>query len=72
MTEKEAIIKGLLGLISEPTYQDSLEIGTPGKGGAVKIYCNFSNIEETNTRIKNALDSRDYARGEIATRAGGV
>jgi hypothetical protein len=42
---------------------DSLEIGTPGKGGAVKITFNASHsAAETATLIDNAFEARAYAK----------
>lgn len=41
--------------------QDSLEIGTPAKGGAIKIYTDFRNIELTKEKINNAFEMRKYA-----------
>jgi hypothetical protein len=40
---------------------DSLEIGTPGKGGAVKIYGNFLDPEGFRAKIKAAYELRQYA-----------
>tara|TARA_Y100000310_G_C20688055_1_gene820366 strand:+ start:1311 stop:1493 length:183 start_codon:yes stop_codon:yes gene_type:complete len=37
---------------------DSMEIGTPSKGGAVKIYCNFSDEEGTKLKIEKAFKAR--------------
>ncbi len=43
-------------------YPDSIELGTPSKGGALKIYFDASNPEETKTRIDNANIALEYAR----------
>lgn len=40
---------------------DSLEIGTPGKGGAIKVYGNFSDPETFRSKIKNAYELRNHA-----------
>lgn len=48
---KEEIIK----LIKDNEEKDSIEIGTPGKSGVIKVYCNFSKLEETKTKIDNAI-----------------
>lgn len=37
-------------------FPDSIEIGTPGKGGCVKVYFNASNKEEAKNRIENAIE----------------
>jgi len=40
---------------------DSLEIGTPSKGGAIKVYHNFNDPEGFKAKIQNAKDVRDFA-----------
>ncbi len=42
--------------------KDSVEIGTPGKGGAVKVYGDFANPEDFMHRIDNAFMVRGYAQ----------
>jgi hypothetical protein len=44
---------------------DSLEIGTPSKGGAIKVYGNFSDKEIFRAKIDNALELRTYANSKI-------
>jgi hypothetical protein len=41
---------------------DSLEIGTPSKGGAVKVYGNFDNPEGFKAKIDNAMQVRAHAQ----------
>ena len=45
---------------------DSIEIGTPGKGGAIKVYGDFNKIEEFKKKIDNAKEVRKYAAADIA------
>ena len=45
-----------------PIFQDSIEIGTPGKGGSLKIYFNAADVEDAKTRVRNAFLVRDYAQ----------
>lgn len=45
--------------------QDSLELGTPAKGGAIKVYCDFSNLEETKAKVDNAILARSYAQSKL-------
>lgn len=45
--------------------QDSLECGTPAKGGAIKVYCDFSNLEDTKLKIDNAIIARTYAQSKL-------
>jgi len=40
---------------------DSFEIGTPGKGGAIKVYGDFSDLEAFKQKIDSARAARDYA-----------
>ncbi|GEM_PF-455192 len=40
---------------------DSLEIGTPSKGGVVKVYVDFSDVADAEQRIRNAMAMRDLA-----------
>ncbi len=40
---------------------DSIEVGTPGKGGCFKVYGNFRDPEGFKAKIKAAYDLRRYA-----------
>jgi hypothetical protein len=40
---------------------DSIEIGTPAKGGAIKVYGNFNNLEEFEKKLINAKLIKDKA-----------
>jgi hypothetical protein len=44
---------------------DSLEIGTPSKGGAIKVYCDFFNPDAAKAKVDNAILVRDYANRKI-------
>ena len=46
-------------------FQDSISLGTEAKGGNIKIYCNFQNVEEAKQKIDNALLMRKYAQEKI-------
>ncbi|OPY44059.1 MAG: hypothetical protein A4E42_01094 [Methanoregulaceae archaeon PtaU1.Bin222] len=52
---EEVIVKKI---IEGPAFQDSIEIGTPGKGGAIKVYGDFSQPEEFEKRIRDAVSLR--------------
>ena len=65
--EKAHFKKELLGLWFEMQQQDSLEIGTAGKGGCVKIYGNFSKTKEFREKIDAAFAAREYANSKIGT-----
>ena len=45
---------------------DSIEIGTPGKCGAIKVYGNFNNADEFKAKIDKAIEVRSYANKQIA------
>ena len=45
-------------IIEGPVFQDSIEIGTPGKGGAIKVYGDFSQPDEFEKRIRDAVRLR--------------
>ncbi len=49
---------------------DSLEIGTPAKGGGVKVYGSFSRLEEFKAKIDAALEARAYAQQKLASMGG--
>jgi len=55
ITTSETVIR----TISE--RPDSLEIGTPGKGGALKVYFDSGDLVDAEQRIRNALAIRDLA-----------
>jgi hypothetical protein len=42
--------------------QDSVEIGTPAKGGAVKIYGNFNDLEGFKAKIEVAVLVKKHAQ----------
>lgn len=44
---------------------DSIEIGTPSKGGAIKVYGNFAEPEAFQRKIDNAIIVRSYAQAKI-------
>jgi len=44
---------------------DSIEIGTPGKGGAIKVYFNSDKIDEAKVKIDNAAEVRAYAQTKL-------
>lgn len=41
--------------------KDSIEIGTPGKGGAVKVYVDFADPEAAMRKISHAFEVRRQA-----------
>ena len=46
---------------------DKLEIGTPAKGGSIRVSGDFTNPEDFKKRIDNAIAVRAYANTKIST-----
>jgi hypothetical protein len=44
---------------------DSIEIGTPSKGGVIKVYGDFINPEAFKLKIDNAIEVRNYANSKM-------
>lgn len=47
---------------------DSLEMGTPSKGGSLKVYFNANNLEESKKLVDNAIAIREYAKAQVELR----
>jgi hypothetical protein len=62
----EELVKRIRELVNESALQDSIEIGTPSKGGAVKLYLNMADIEASKKKIDAAKTLRDYMQGELS------
>ena len=45
-----------------PRYTDSIELGTPGRGGVVKVFGNLDDPEAFERRIREAFRLREIAR----------
>ena len=45
---------------------DSIEIGTPSKGGAIKVYGNFADKEAFKKKIDVAKEVKEYAQANLA------
>jgi hypothetical protein len=55
------LLEIIMKLLNIEASKDSLEIGTAGKGGCIKIYGNFSEPETFKKKIDTAVDMRCYA-----------
>ena len=44
---------------------DRFEIGTAGKGGAIKVSGDFNDMETFKKRIDNAVELRKYAQSKM-------
>ena len=45
--------------------QDSLEVGTAGKGGSIKVYGDFNDLDAFKKKIDNAVIARSYANEKL-------
>ena len=55
--------------ITRVRFPDSIEIGTPSKGGSLHIYFDASDLSETQQRISNAVEARQFLLNKLS--AGG-
>jgi len=46
---------------------DSIEIGTPSKGGVIKVYGDFMNLEGFKAKIDNAVEIRSYFNSKLGS-----
>lgn len=60
--EVKKIVEEALGRM---LLQDSVETGTPGKNGALKIYFNASNLEDARQRVENGKKVLQAAGGGV-------
>lgn len=44
---------------------DSIEIGTPGKNGTIKVYGNYSDVDAFKKKIDNAVIVRSHAQEKL-------
>ncbi len=63
-----ALFKEVLRIESE---KDSLEIGTPGRGGCVKVYGSFDDPEGFKAKLSVAFELRKLAQVKVAEQEGG-
>lgn len=75
MTDILGLIRELLEVekakASVDRKKDSVEVGTPSKGGAMKVYFDASDPDEAKMLVDNAYITREYAQGKLAG-GGGV
>jgi len=48
---------------------DSIEIGTPSKGGAIKCYGDFLNPDGFKAKIDNAVEIKNYFNSKLGNSA---
>ncbi len=61
----ERLLDLLLELVRLEVYTDSLEIGSASKGGVVKVYGTFDDLDAFRKKIDAALEARRYAQGKM-------
>jgi len=54
-----------LAVAMKAVYQDSIDIGTPGKGGAIKVYGDTGDPDDYQRRIDNAVALLKYTRSQL-------
>jgi len=62
---KKQIALELLKVVTGNEMQDSIEIGTPGKGGTIKVYGNYADKEAFKNKILNAFEMREFANEKL-------
>ena len=63
--EKQELVGKLLEMLAKDERPDSIEFGTPSKGGAVKIYGDFRDAEAFKKIVDNAMVVRAYAAKKL-------
>lgn len=58
---EERVIKN----VHQHDNPDSIEIGTPAKGGGIKVYGDFNNPDDFKRKIRNAKEVKQYAQQEL-------
>lgn len=53
-------------ILTRTEYPDSIEIGTPGKGGNIKVYFDANDLAGAQKRIANAVHARQHFLEELA------
>ena len=48
-------------------FPDSITIGTPGKGGEIKIYFDSGDLSEAQVRISNAVAARQFLLNKLSS-----
>ncbi len=67
MVDLSAVLREVLRIEGE---KDSLEIGTPGRGGSVKVYGSFDDPEAFRAKLEMAFDLRKLAQVKVAEQEG--
>lgn len=56
----------VLHKVEHPTsFQDSLTIGTPSRGGEIKVYGDFNNPDQFKTKLLQAIELKEFANSRI-------
>ena len=61
----ERLLEILLELVRLESHTDSIEIGAPSRGGAIKVYGSFEDPDAFRKKIDTALELRRHAQRGI-------
>jgi hypothetical protein len=53
-------------ITSRVRFPDSIEIGTPSKGGSLHIFFDASDLSEAQQRISNAVEARQFLLNKLS------
>lgn len=59
-TDREVVVRHVT-----EGFQDSLEIGTPSKGGVIKVYLDYNDLKAAETKILRAIELRAMAAAKL-------
>ena len=59
--DKKEVVGKLLDLLAQEERPDSIELGTPSKGGAIKVYGDYRDPDAFKKLLDNAFAVRNYA-----------
>jgi hypothetical protein len=63
--KKKQAIEAMINALMEEAPTESIEIGTPSKGGVIKVRLDFSDTESCKKRIDNAVSMRHYMNSKL-------
>lgn len=63
--ERNELIGKLLDMIASEQQRDSIDVGTPGRKGNIKVYGDYSKPDEFKKKIDSAFEVRNYANDKL-------
>lgn len=55
-------------VVHRTDFPDSIEIGTPGRGGTIKVHFDAGDLPNAKQRIENSVAARAHMLAELANR----